>query len=124
VTEADLDKWLRSGKYLPPILRDFHDQKDFFKFIGQRVAATRKRDQERGESTYTLEEFNWVRFHVITIDFFLWFMAMNGYTLQRSRQRLPFRDYATTIKESRDEWLASLAASGAAAPGDGKDMKR
>jgi hypothetical protein len=35
---------------------------------------------------------DWVAGQCYVIDIFLWFMARRGYTLQRSRQRLPFRD--------------------------------
>ena len=71
-----LKDYLDSGNYLPPIIRDFHDQKDLFKKIGSIV-------QEREE----LKGLNWVMAHIFTIDVFLWFMARHGYTLQKSRQR-------------------------------------
>ena len=34
----ELDTWLKSGEYLPPPLRDFHDQKEVFKTIHERIS--------------------------------------------------------------------------------------
>lgn len=100
-----LDKWIKNGEHLPPILRDFHDQKDFFKLISMKVTARRKQNEAEGRPDHIYEGFDWVRFHIFTIDFFLWFMALNGYTLQRSRKKFEFRDYAETIRKSKEDWV-------------------
>lgn len=85
----ELADWLKSGKYLPAPLRDFHDQKDVFKAIDEVV-------QRRADS-YT-KDVNWVSAQVYTIDLFLWLMAKHGYTLQRSRKHVEFQDL--------DEWVS------------------
>ena len=75
-----LQDWLKSGEYLPDIIRDFHDQKDLFKsmhFLYQ--------DNQN-------VEISWVDGHIYTIDNFLWFMASRGYTLQKSRKKIEFRE--------------------------------
>lgn len=66
--------WLHSGKYLPRFLRDFHDQKSVFKWIGERVEAARQKRKANGEHDY-IEGVNWVAAHVYVIDNFLWFMG-------------------------------------------------
>ena len=83
--------WLKSGKYLPPAMRDFHDQKDIFKciFFHCRKAGG--------------DGMSWIDAHIFTVDFFLWFMAAHGYTLQRSRLRLPFIDLHET-NTRREDW--------------------
>lgn len=89
------DEWMQGG-YLPPILRDFHDQKRIFKIVGEMVA----RRQARAESSYDrmmTDLPNWVVAHIYVIDFFLWFMAKRGYTLQRSRAKFDFIDLDSDI---------------------------
>lgn len=77
-----LNLWLESGKYLPDILQDFHDQKNLFKsmhFLYQ--------DSESANIAPSLENG-----HIYTIDWFLYFMASRGYTLQKSRKNLNFKE--------------------------------
>jgi hypothetical protein len=103
--ETPLREWLKSGLYLPEILRDFHDQKDFFKFIGFRVSERFKFETENGRSSaMCYEGFNWMYFGIIVVDFFLWYMAMNGHTLQKSKKKLDFHNYEETMRSSREEW--------------------
>lgn len=84
----DLDKWMRSGEYLPEPLRDFHDQKRIFQIVGEMV--DRRRQRESNSYDRCLELPNWIHAHIYVIDFFLWFMALRGYTLQRSRRPFAF----------------------------------
>ena len=77
---------MESGEHLPALMRDFHDQKDLFKSIHELV--------DFGGH----DEVTWVAGHCYVIDIFLWFMAKRGYTLQRSRKRLPFRDIGADIE--------------------------
>lgn len=73
----NLIKWLKTGKYLPEPMRDFHDQKNLFKsmhFLHQDCEGADKNP-------------NWVQGHIYIIDFFLWFMASRGYTLQKTRKK-------------------------------------
>lgn len=63
-------------KLLPDFLRDFHDQKDFFKGMHELYS--------QGENKIP---GNWVQNHIYTIDFFLWFMALHGYRLQRFKSK-------------------------------------
>ncbi len=89
-----LDEFLKSGKYLPKPLRDFHDQKDIFKMLG-RVVDNRK------DSMYKLPQ--WTEAMLYTIDIFLWVMAKCGWTLQRSRQNVEFCDLEESVKQFKDE---------------------
>jgi hypothetical protein len=88
-TEQEFTEWMESGKYLPPVLRDFHDQKDFFKFIDMKVGKRREKEAAGGHP-----------------DTYLWFLALHGYTLQRSRRRFPFRQWSALDKEAREYWFA------------------
>lgn len=92
-------EYVKTHKHLPDFLRDFHDQKDVFKFIHSRYA---KED----------ETLTWRDAHCYTVDWFLWFMGQCGYTLQRSRANVQFRDIQEEItafkKEQSDafaQWL-------------------
>jgi hypothetical protein len=85
---SSLDQWLKSGKYLPRFMRDFHDQKDLFKTIHELVS--------RHDGT---KEISWIDAHIYTIDVFLWFMARRGYTLQRSQAKQEFLDIHRTIAD-------------------------
>jgi hypothetical protein len=92
-----LSKFMANGNYLPPILRDFHDQKDLFKSIWMQFPDRLKDDY--------LKDLNWVSAHVFTIDVFLWFMAKHGYTLQKCRHRnIEFHDINDTIAARMKEW--------------------
>lgn len=90
----DIENWLESGEYLPDFMRDFHDQKNLFKAIQDAVDMRNARDA----SSYT-KDINFVSAQVYTVDFFLWFCARRGYTLQKSRKRLSF--------ESITEWVSA-----------------
>jgi hypothetical protein len=96
-----LKSYLKSGKYLPEFMRDFYDQKDLFKRIDDNVDANRKKNlNER-----YLEGLNWINSHIYTVDFFLWFMAQHGYTLQRSRKKIEFCDIDTTLKDYKEKQM-------------------
>jgi len=85
-----LKDYLKSGKYLPDFLQDFHDQKLFFKRLDEVV-------QSRNDN-YT-KDLNWISAQVYTIDVFLHFMAVHGYTLQKSRKKVEFFDIYTELSE-------------------------
>lgn len=110
-----LDAWMKSGAYLPDVLRDFHDQKDVFK-------AMHNLQQPKGPSDLEAGAFalDFVTGQCYVIDRFLWFMARRGYTLQRSRARLPFRDLQADVKaatEKRNAHDMALLEAHIAAPG-------
>jgi len=88
-----IDEWLKSGRYLPAPLRDFHDAKSVFKTMHSRI----KEDPDA-----MVKRPSWVEGQCYVIDTFLWFMARRGYTLQRSRADLPFSDLDKDAKESED----------------------
>jgi hypothetical protein len=98
-----LREWLNSGKYLPWFLRDFHDQKEVFKRIQENVNRVAK--EKKSDPFY---EINWTQAHVYVIDFFLWFMACHGYTLQKTRTKVEFSDIVDTMEEFRTRSLKSL----------------
>jgi hypothetical protein len=78
--------WCQDGLHLPKFMRDFHDQKDLFKTI---------------QETFSNEPpVDWVSGQVYVVDWFLWFMALHGYTLQRTRKRAEFRDIDERIADA------------------------
>lgn len=96
MNKKDLTTWMKSGEYLPPPLRDFHDQKDLFKTI---------------HDTYDLsnnpycKDIPWISGQCYVIDIFLWFMAKHGWTLQRSRQKIEFRDLYDDVQAAQEKSL-------------------
>ena len=96
--------WLENGSHLPPPLRDFHDQKDLFKAVHEIINL---------KGNDIAQKVDWVTGQVYVIDVFLRFMARRGYTLQRSRARVPFRDLdqdIRTAREARDAAARKLLA--------------
>lgn len=87
------EQFVKSSKYLPPMLRDFNDQKDFFKLLHRR----------QGDLTYDDMTVNWRLGMVYVIDHFLWFAAKYGLTLQVSRSHVDFRDLSAHLAEKRKE---------------------
>lgn len=103
---SDLEDWMKSGEYLPKVMRDFHDQKDLFKAMHQTIDV--KEHEYAGD-------VDWISGQCYVVDIFLWFMAKRGYTLQRSRKRFPFSDIETVIKdckEIRDKAFAEALTKG------------
>lgn len=88
-------QWRSKARYLPSVLKDFHDAKDVFASI--EFYYGRSKDFP----------VDWVSGQVYVIDFFLWFMAAHGYTLQKCKTKLPFCDLQTTI-EKRQAYEVTL----------------
>lgn len=84
--------WLQSHAHLPPFLRDFHDQKDLFQAMHEIIDM---------QSNTIARRVDWVTGQVYVIDVFLWFMARRGYTLQRSRAKVAFRDLHEDVTGAR-----------------------
>ena len=85
----DLREWIDLENHLPKFMRDFHDQKDLFKCLRRRWGNK------------NIENVTWVDSHIFTIDFFLRFMAIHGYTLQKNRSNIEFDDIETEIEADR-----------------------
>lgn len=92
-----VQEYLESGMYLPSFMRDFHDQKDVFKFLDD----VRERSVKKNGGSY-MADMTFIDAQVYTIDIFLWVMARHGYTLQRSRKKLPFSDIDQTISSENE----------------------
>lgn len=87
----NVETWLSEGKHLPEFMRDFHDQKDLFKTIDIRV-------QKPADSF--VKPIDWISAQIYTVDTFLQFMGRRGYTLQKSRADVDFRDLEKDINET------------------------
>lgn len=97
-------QYMSEGRYLPRFLRDFHDQKDVFKWIGRAVLRAKK----VGDVDHY--DVNWMNAQVYVIDKFLWFMARHGYTLQPTRAKYPTADWSASIAEMKAEDTAAFKA--------------
>lgn len=95
-----LSEWLTSGEYLPLFMRDFHDQKDVFKAMHNTITNANENGNPRDG-------------HIYVVDTFLWYMARCGYTLQRSRKDVPFKEMQDDIdrynREMADSFLKILS---------------
>lgn len=87
---SDLTEWLQSGGYLPEFMRDFHDQKDVFKAMHNTITNANENGNPRDGQIYV-------------VDTFLWYMARCGYTLQKSRKQVEFKDMGDDIERMRRE---------------------
>jgi hypothetical protein len=85
----NIEAWLKSGRYLPAPLRDFHDQKEVFKAIDETI---------RHDPMTFIKRPTWIEAQCYVIDVFLWYMARRGYTLQRTRTRGEYRDLGADVK--------------------------
>ncbi|WP_343638946.1 hypothetical protein [Roseateles sp.] len=97
MSTIDPGGWIKAGRHLPPEMRDFHDAKDLFKAIHERAEV----DKMGGPGS-----IDPIAAQCYVMDVFLWFMARRGYTLQKSRAKLAFRDLAADVKESNAQRLA------------------
>jgi len=100
--KINIDEWLKSGEYLPKPLRDFHDQKQVFQTIHERI---------KEEPNALIKRPSWVEGKCYVIDTFLWFMARRGWTLQRTRRNGEFRDLEEDVfvqKERREAHFNAL----------------
>lgn len=102
---SELNEWVKSGKHLPPWLQDFHDQKDLFKTIQSWANPVDRKEEP--DSHYSV---TWIQGHTYTIDTFLRFMALHGFTLQRSRKKLEFCDLDESIKALKERMAESFKA--------------
>lgn len=97
-TVTEFSTWMDEAKYLPPPMRDFHDQKQIFKAMHDLI--------EVDKHAYA-KDVSWVVGQCYVIDVFLWFMAKRGYTLQRSRAKFAFRDLGKDVETSREAFANS-----------------
>lgn len=92
---------VKEQKNLPDFLKDFHDQKDFFKAMWS----------WSGELIEEKTNLTWINAHIFTIDYFLWYMGLHGYKLQKDRHKdIDFYDIHDTIKACNDKRRDNFAS--------------
>lgn len=96
----DYKQFLESKEYLPDFLKDFHDQKDFFKAMHGLYHNRLQKD---------LPAFNWIDSQIYTIDFFLWYCGAHGYKLQKTRSKYRFADIKQTISRYKADAVKHLS---------------
>jgi hypothetical protein len=94
-------EWIKNQQYLPKNMQDFHDQKDLFKTIFHHWPV----DPEKHTS---MNGINWVNSMCFTFDFFLRWMALHGYTLQRCRKKFDFHNLEDSVKSLKEAELELL----------------
>ncbi|MGY6256577.1 hypothetical protein ACXIVK_24210 [Paraburkholderia caledonica] len=102
MSDDSLTSWLKSGRYLPRFMRDFHDQKSLFKAMHETA------DIDGHEYA---RKVDWVTGQCYVIDIFLWFMARRGYTLQPARADQAFLDIHETIRVQNERRHAAETAA-------------
>lgn len=90
----------KQENYLPSFLKDFHDQKDFFKTLWHDTLHVRTKNDVM--EPY-IRRLDWVLIHTFIIDDFLRYMAAHGWTLQRARQQVEFLDLEEAIERRKTE---------------------
>lgn len=96
MSEEPLYAWLKSGNYMPPEFRDFHAQKDLFNAMHNTIQNADENGNARDG-------------HIYVVDTFLWYMARCGYTLQRCRKDLPFKEMEDDISRLERERAENFA---------------
>ena len=96
-----IQEWRESGDYLPDFLRDFHDQKDFFKAMHDLIDV---------EEHQYAGKISWVDGHCYTIDIFLWFLSRFGYKIQKTSANIYFEDLQEAIEYCNEKRLKSFGA--------------
>lgn len=87
--KMDAKKYVQNGEHLPNFMKDFHDQKDLFKAIYEQWCDA---------NDEVLNRVSWVDAHCFTIDYFLWWMGLHGYKLQKVKKKnVDFYDPIDTI---------------------------
>ena len=100
--DENFQKWRSEGKHLPDFLKDFHDQKEFFKFLHEFTTI---------EDHDVVKDINWVEGHCYTIDILLHVLSRFGYTIQHSRSHQNFDDLEKMMnlyKENRNAKFTAI----------------
>ena len=95
IMDKELQKWRDEGKHLPKFLRDFHDQKDFFKYLHDSIDT----DDEENK---VFKEISAREGHIYCIDYVLYILAKYGYTLQKSRAQYSFENLSDSIEKNNE----------------------
>ena len=98
--EPNVSKYIKDNRHLPSFLKDFHDQKDFFKTLWEWQSRSKPKDMERTG----LEAHTWVSQHIFTLDVLLRFLAFHVYKLEKIRRPkgMAFYDLPSSIKTCKD----------------------
>lgn len=103
--DEKLEQWRKDGKHLPEFLKDFHDQKDFFKFLHEFAQVDQKE---------IVKDINWMEGQIYTIDVFLRVLARFGWSIQRNKSDQNFDNLNEIINlytEKRNEMFTSTLLS-------------
>lgn len=100
--DKDLEKWRKDGRHLPKFLRDFHDQKEFFKFL---------HEFNDPKNIDMIKDIDWVKGQIYFFDICLWTLARYGWTLQKNSSKQSFEDLDVIMREfaeKRNEMFSKI----------------
>lgn len=101
LNKMDINEDMDNGAHLPYFLKDFHDQKNVFKYI-HTLGGDDPRDDIK-------DKVSWIDAQCYVIDYFLWSMAAHGFTLQKWRKKdVKFLNLDDDIKKMKDRELEIL----------------
>ena len=93
VKAKNLSSFRESLKYLPDLFPDFDKGRDYFKMIHG------FNNSERYNSEKIFKIVNFRDGQILIVDWVLWFLAMFGYKLQRSRKKYIFLNYDEDLEK-------------------------
>ncbi len=97
----DSTEYTKELKYLPDFFKDFHDQKDVMKVIY---------DLYKDDEAFKKFPNTWVDSHVFLVDFFLYFMSLHGYKLQKIKKKdIEFFNIDDTVKHFKEKRIEILS---------------
>ncbi len=111
--EQELNEKLKNQQFLPAWMRDFHEQKDVFKSFSQWFREALKNHRAKSDMdclTDALDGLGWVDIHIFMVDYFLYWMATQGYHLQKWNPKCGTYDIHETIAKRRKQELEDLHA--------------
>lgn len=99
----DRKEFLSKKKHLPDFLRGFHDQKDLFKSLHEWMSL----GPQPEDTSYKMP--TWVEGHIYVMDYVLPFLALHGWTLQKTKSKITgLCDLNQTLQEHKQREAEQL----------------
>ncbi len=83
-------QWRNEQGHLPDFMKDFHDQKNLFKALSSSFG-------NQDECPLSFRDGQ-----IYTIDWFLWFMAIHGYKLQKTTAKVDHMEIDEAVRAGWD----------------------
>jgi hypothetical protein len=98
----DWNEYLHTKQlYLPPWMREWEDQKQFFKVMHEKIIKSTV-GKGSDKTTSNIDALSWMDLHVLVVDRILFYLATHGYEIRKvdnGMKHLEFKDdYEKCIK--------------------------